>query len=176
MSTALEEKKAIVADINAAAASALSLVAVDYRGIAVQELTDLRLKSRTAGVQVRVVRNTLARRAFEGTEHACLSEVLSGPTLLGFSYEDPGAAARVFKDFAADHELFEIKALSIGGKVLPAAQIDRLANLPTREEALARLMAVMKAPVDKLARTLKDVPGRVTRVLAAIRDQKQQTD
>jgi len=103
-----------------------------------------------------------------------LNEVMLGPNILAFSLEDPGAGARVFKDFAKENEDFEIKALSVGGKLLPADQIDALAKLPTRDEAIAMLMAVMQAPITKLARTLNDVPGKVTRVVAAVRDQKQE--
>jgi large subunit ribosomal protein L10 len=121
-----------------------------------------------------VIRNTLAKRAFEGTEYECMNEVMLGPNILAFSLEDPGAGARVFKDFAKENADFEIKALSVGGKLLPADQIDALAKLPTRDEAIAMLMAVMQAPITKLARTLNDVPGKVTRVVAAVRDQKQE--
>ena len=126
-------------------------------------------------MHVQVIRNTLAKRAFEGTEFECLSEALLGPNIVAFSLEDPGAGARVFKDFAKENDEFDIKALSVGGKLLPAEQIDALAKLPTRDEALALLMATMMAPANKLARTLNDIPGRVTRVVAAVRDQKQET-
>lgn len=174
MTLGLADKKAIVAEVNETANTALSAVLADYHGVPVASMTELRVRAREAGVNVRVVRNTLAIRAFEGTEYECLKDVLVGPTLFGFSIDDPGAAARVFKDFAKENEAFEIKALSIGGKVLPADQIDALAKMPTRDEALAQLMAVMKAPVDKLARTLNDIPGRITRAVAAVRDQKQE--
>ena len=110
----------------------------------------------------------------EGTEFECLIEALLGPNILAFSLEDPGAGARVFKDFAKENQHFEIKALSVGGKLLPAEQIDALAKLPTRDEAIAMLMAVMQAPITKMARALNDVPGKVTRVMAAVRDQKQE--
>ena len=121
-----------------------------------------------------MIRNTLAKRAFEGTEFECLSEALLGPNILAFSLEDPGAGARIFKDFAKANEKFEIKALSVGGKLLPADQIDALAKLPTRDQALSMLMSVMLAPITKLTRTLNEVPTKVTRAVAAVRDQKQQ--
>ena len=121
-----------------------------------------------------MIRNTLAKRAFEGTEFECMSKAMLGPNILAFSLEDPGAGARVFKNFAKENEEFEIKALSVGGKLLPAEQIDILAKLPTRDEALSMLMAVMQAPITKMARTLKDVPGKVTRVVAAVRDHKKE--
>lgn len=174
MPIGLKEKQAIVADVNETASKALSAVMADYRGVTVDDMTTLRKQARDAGVQVRVIRNTLARRAFKGTDFECMNEALLGPNIMAFSLEDPGAGARVFKDFAKENEAFEIKALSVGGKLLPAEQIDALAKLPTRDEALAMLMAVMQAPVTKLVRTLNDVPGKVTRVVAAVRDQKQE--
>ena len=174
MPIGLKEKQAIVAEVNETASQALSAVMADYRGVSVDDMTALRKQAREAGVQVRVIRNTLARRAFEGTEYECMNEVMLGPNILAFSLEDPGAGARVFKDFAKENEDFEIKALSVGGKLLPADQIDALAKLPTRDEAIAMLMVVMQAPITKLARTLNDVPGKVTRVVAAVRDQKQE--
>jgi large subunit ribosomal protein L10 len=169
----LKEKQAIVAEVNETAQAALSAVMADYRGVTVDAMTQLRKSARESGVQVRVIRNTLAKRAFEGTELECMNDALTGPGIVAFAMEDPGASARLFKDFAKEQEAFEIKALSVGGKLLPAEQIDALAKLPTRDEALALLMAVMQAPVTKLVRTMNDIPGRVTRVVAAVRDQKQ---
>jgi large subunit ribosomal protein L10 len=124
-------------------------------------------------VYVKVVRNTLARRAVKGTEFECLDPALVGPTLLAFSLEDPGSAARLLKDFASDFEKLEVKAVSIGGALMGADQLERVAKLPTRAEALATLMAVMTAPVAKLVRTLNEVPAKLVRTVAAIRDQKQ---
>jgi large subunit ribosomal protein L10 len=170
----LKEKQAIVAEVNETASNALSAVMADYRGVTVDNMTALRKQAREQNVDVRVIRNTLAKRAFEGTEFECLSEALLGPNILAFSLEDPGAGARIFKDFAKENEEFEIKALSVGGKLLPAEQIDALAKLPTRDQALAMLMSVMLAPVTKLTRTLNEVPSKVTRVVAAVKDQKQQ--
>ncbi len=174
MPIGLKEKQAIVAEVNETASKALSAVMADYRGVSVDDMTALRKTAREAGVHVRVIRNTLARRAFEGTEFECLNEALLGPNILAFSIEDPGAGARLFKDFAKENAEFKIKALSVGGKLLPAEQIDALAKLPTRDQAISLLMAVMRAPVTKLAMTLNDIPGRVARVVAAVRDQKQQ--
>ena len=174
MPIGLKEKQAIVAEVNETASIALSAVMADYQGVSVDDMTALRKTAREAGVLVRVIRNTLAKRAFEGTEFECLNDALLGPNILAFSIEDPGAGARVFKDFAKEIEEFEIKALSVGGKLLPAEQIDALAKLPTRDQAISMLMGVMLAPVTKLAMTVNDIPGRVTRVMAAVRDQKQQ--
>lgn len=174
MPIGLKEKQAIVAEVNDTASKALSAVIADYRGVSVDNMTSLRKKARDVGVQVRVIRNTLAKRAFEGTDFECMKEALLGPNIVAFSLEDPGAGARVFKDFAKDNEDFEIKALSVGGKLLPANQIDALAKLPTRDQALAMLMGVMRAPITKLVRTFNDVPAKVTRGVAAVRDQKQE--
>jgi large subunit ribosomal protein L10 len=170
----LKEKQAIVAEVNETASKALSAVMADYRGVPVDEMTMLRKTAREAGIQVRVIRNTLAKRAFEGTDFECLSDAMLGPNVLAFSLEDPGAGARLFKDFAKENEAFEVKALSVGGKLLPAEKIDVLAKLPTRDQGLSLLMAVLLAPITKLTRTFNDVPARVTRVVAAVRDQKQE--
>lgn len=174
MPIGLKEKQAIVAEVNETASCALSAVMADYRGVSVDNMTELRRAAREQNVQVRVIRNTLAKRAFEGTEFECMSDVLLGPNILAFSLEDPGAAARIFKDFAKQNPEFEIRALAVGGKLLPAEQIDALAKLPTRDQGLSMLMSVMLAPVTKLVRTVNEVPTKVTRAVAAIRDQKQQ--
>ena len=173
MALALEDKKQIVAEVNETASSALSLVIADARGVNVTDMTALRKLARENDVQLRVVRNTLAKRAFVETEFDCVNEALVGPSIFGFSMEDPGAAARIFKDFAKENEKFEVKALSVGGKLLDANQIDALAKLPTREQALGMLASVMIAPVTKLVRTFNEVPSKVTRAVAAVRDQKQ---
>lgn len=172
MALGLEDKKAIVADVNETAASALSLVIADSRGCTVGEMTELRKLARQANVYLRVVRNTLASRAVSGTEFECAQTAFKGPSLLGFSMEDPGAAARIFKEFAKTHGKFEVKALAVGGQLLGAEQLDRLATLPTREQALGMLAGVLQAPISKLARTLNEVPSGIARVLAAVRDQK----
>lgn len=173
MALALEDKKVIVASVNETAVNALSLVVADARGVDVASMTALRKLARENKVDLRVVRNTLARRAFEGTEFDCVKDALVGPSLFGFSMEDPGAAARIFKDFAKDNSKFEVKVLAVGGKALEASQIDALAKLPTRDQALAQLAATILAPVTKLVRTFNEVPTKVTRVVAAVRDQKQ---
>lgn len=174
MPIGLEDKKAIVADVNETAANALSLVIADARGVTVGAMDALRKQARESGVRLQVIRNTLAKRAIQGTAFECVSETLVGPSLFGFSMEDPGAAARLFKDFAKVQDKFEVKALSVGGKLLNASQIDALAKLPTRHEALTQLVSVMIAPVTKLVRTFNEVPTKVTRAVAAVRDQKQQ--
>jgi len=172
MALTLEQKKAVVAEVSEVAKRAYSAVAAEYCGLTVEDLTNLRIKAREDNVYLRVVKNTLARRALADTDFECMSERLTGPLILAFSQEDPGAAARVAKNFAKDHSKFEVTMLSVGGELLEASQIDKLASLPTRDQAISLLMAVMKAPTEKFVRTLNEVPGKLTRTVAAIRDQK----
>jgi large subunit ribosomal protein L10 len=169
----LEDKKKVVSEVAAVAAEAHSAVAAEYRGLGVDALTELRKKAREGGVYLRVVKNTLARRAVEGTEFECMSDGFVGPLLLAFSQEDPGAAARVIKDFGKEHDLLKVTMLSIGGELLQPTDLERLASLPTKDEAISMLMSVMKAPVEKFVRTLAEPHGKMVRTVAAIRDQKQ---
>ena len=173
MALRLEDKKAIVAEVNEAAAGALSAVIADYRGLTVGEMTELRVKARETNVYVRVVRNTLARRAVAETEFECLPEAFTGPTLLALSVEDPGAAARLLKDFGKAHEKLEVTALAIGGELLGPEQLDAVSSLPTLDEARAMLMGTMLAPVTKLAQTLNEIPGKLVRTTDAVRIQKE---
>ena len=173
MALSFNEKEAIVAEVAEIANSALSVVVAEYAGLESTDMDDLRAKARDGGVYLRVVKNTLARRALEGTEYACLQESLVGPLLMAFSQEDPGAAARVVKDFTKENDKLAVKALSIGGQLLAASELDRLAKLPTKDQAISMLMSVMQAPITKLARTLNEVPGKLVRTVAAIRDDKQ---
>lgn len=173
MALRLEDKKAIVAEVSEVAQTALSAAAANYRGLTVSQMDELRTKARNAGVYLKVVRNTLARRAFKDTEFECLSERLVGPLVLAFSKEEPGAAARLFRDFAKGNDKFEVHALALGGKALGADQLEAVAKLPTRDEALATLLNVMKAPITKFVRTMAEPTAQMVRVLAAVRDQKQ---
>jgi large subunit ribosomal protein L10 len=167
------QKETIVAEIAEVAKSAYSAVGAEYRGLSVEEMTDLRVQARNAGVYVRVVKNTLAKRAFHGTDFACMEEGLAGPLILAFSREDPASAARVAEAFAKRHNAFKVKLLSMGGKLLDPSELGTLAKMPTYEEAVSQLMAVMKAPVRKLAATINEVPGKLVRTLAAVRDSKE---
>jgi large subunit ribosomal protein L10 len=167
------QKQAVVAEVSEVASKAYSAVAAEYRGLTVEEMTELRAEARKAGVYLRVVKNTLARRAVEGTDFACMQEGLTGPLLLAFSQDDPGAAARVIQDFAKGHDKLEVRLVSIGGKMLAPEEIATLANMPTYDEAISQLMSVMQAPIAKLARTLNEVPGKLVRTLAAVRDAKE---
>jgi large subunit ribosomal protein L10 len=172
----LDGKKAIVAEVAEVAKGATSVIAAQYSGLTVTQLTELRKKARESGVYMKIVRNTLARRAFEGTQFACMDSALIGPLVLAFSKDEPGAAARVFKDYIKKWEKLEVKALSIDGKLLPGTDLNRLASLPTRNEAIAQLMSVMLAPVSKFVRTLAEPHAKLVRTIAAIRDQKQKSE
>ncbi|MCW8847205.1 MAG: 50S ribosomal protein L10 [Sedimenticola sp.] len=169
----LEQKKAVVAEVAEVASTAYSAIAAEYRGLSVDEMTELRAKARDAGVYIRVVKNSLARRAIEDTDFACMKDELTGPLVMAFSQEDPGAAARVIKDFAKDHSKLVVKVVSIGGKLLAVSDLEALSKMPTYEQAISMLMAVMKAPVEKLTRTINEVPGKLVRTVAAIRDAKE---
>jgi len=170
MALRLEDKKALVAEVNEVAQSAQSAVAAEYRGLSVTQMTELRKKAREADVYMRVVKNTLAKRAVEGTEFECLQEGLAGPLVLAFSREDPGAAARVVKDFSKDNDALVARLVAIGGKLLPGEELDRIANLPTLDQARAMLLSVMNAPATKLVRVLSEPAAMLARTLAAKRD------
>jgi large subunit ribosomal protein L10 len=169
----LEDKKALVTEVSAIAAKAQSVVAAEYRGISVSQMTELRAKARGQGVYMRVVKNTLARKALAGTSFEAIGPKLKGPLVLAFSKEDPGAAARVVKDFAKANDKLVPTLVSIGGQVLSAKDLEKVANLPTKEQALAQLMGLMRAPIEKLVRTLAEPQAKLVRTIAAVRDQKQ---
>ena len=169
----LEQKKAVVTEVADIAGKAYSAIAAEYRGLTVGEMTELRAKARESGVYLRVIKNSLARRAVEDTDFSCMQEGMTGPLVIAFSMEDPGSAARVISDFAKEHVKLEVKLVSIGGRLLPASDITVLAKMPTYDQAISILMATMKAPVQKLASTLNEVPSKLVRTIAAIRDQKE---
>ncbi len=173
MALNLEQKKAIVAEVADVASSAYSAIAAEYRGLTVEDLTQLRKDARGSGVYLRVVKNTLAKRAVEDTDFACMQEGFVGPLLLAFSQEDPGAAARVINDFAKEHDELIVKMVSINGKLLEPSEISVLAKMPTYDQAISMLMGTMLAPVQKLVITLNEVPGKLVRTVAAIRDAKE---
>lgn len=163
MTIGLEEKKAIVSQVRAASSNALSAVVADVRGVAVEDMTELRRQARDQDIYLRVVRNTLARRAVTGTEYECLQKAFIGPSLIAFSNKHPGAAARLLKEFANRNDKIEVKALAFEGNMMNADQLDVLATLPTHNEAISKLMNVIQGATSKLVRTL-----------AAVRDQKEQ--
>lgn len=172
MALRLEDKKAIVASVNEAASGALSAVIADYCGLTVSDMTGLRKQAREQGVFLKVVRNTLARRAIEGTEFECLNKALVGPTIIALSLEDPGAGARLLKDFAKENDKLEVKAFAVGGELYGPEELDRLAKLPTMDQARGMLAGVLQAPISKFVRTVNEVPSGIARVLAAVKDQK----
>ena len=173
MTLRLEEKKAIVAELAEVANRSVSVIAAEYRGLTVAEMTELRTNARQSGVVLRVYRNTLARRAVEDTPFACLKEALVGPLVLMFSQDEPSAAARIVRDFAKEHKLLVVRALALGGQLMGADQLKAVASLPSREEGLAQLMSVMQAPVVKLARTLSETYAELVRVFAAVAETKR---
>ncbi len=174
MALNLEDKKALVAEVAEVAAKAQSVVAAEYRGLTVGQMTELRAKARAQGVYMRVVKNTLARKAFVGTSFEPVGPKLKGPLVLAFSKDDPGAAARLVKDFAKANEKLVATLVSLGGQVLPGAELEKVASLPTREQALSMLLGVLKAPIQKFVATCAATPAKLARTLDAVRAQKQQ--
>jgi large subunit ribosomal protein L10 len=167
MALRLDDKKALVKEVNAIAGDSITAVAAEYRGLSVAEMTELRKEARNAGVYLRVVKNTLARRAVKGTEFECMQDTLKGPILLAFAKEDPGAAARVIKDFAKEHNALQAVSLSAGGQLLPGSDLKKLAELPTLDQARAMLLGVMVAPMSQLVRTLAEPSAMLARTLGA---------
>ena len=173
MSLTFEQKQAVVSEVNEVASTAQAAVAAEYIGLSVAQMTELRAKARQSGVYVRVVKNALAKRAVEGTSFECLKETLVGPLLLVFAEEDPGAGARLVKEFAKENDQLVTKAVAFAGELRPAADLGVLASMPTLDEARAQLLSIMKAPQTKLVRTLAEPGGQMVRILAAFRDAQQ---
>ncbi len=168
----LDKKKAVVAEISAQVAKAKAIVVAEYRGLEVGRMTELRAKARKSGVYLRVLKNTLARRAVEGTPFAGLSQHMKGPLVYGIS-PDPVATAKVLNEFAKANEKLVIRAGAMPNAVISAKEVTALALMPSREELLAKLLGTMQAPIVKLVRTLNEVPARFARTLAAVRDKRQ---
>jgi large subunit ribosomal protein L10 len=173
MALNIEQKKAVVAEVAEVANKALAAVAAEYRGLTVEEMTQLRAKAREDGVFLKVAKNTLVHRAVEGTEYECMQESLTGPLLFAFSMEDPGAAARLVKDYSKDHQHLIAKLVAVGGELYDASELERLSSLPTYDQGIAILMGVMKAPIEKFVRTLAEPHTKMVRTVAAVRDEKQ---
>jgi large subunit ribosomal protein L10 len=171
MALDFQSKQALVAEVASVAATAQSAIAAEYRGLTVAEMTSLRASARNSGVYVKVVKNTLARRAIEGTEFECMQSSLKGPLLLAFSREDPGSAARLIKDFAKEHEKLVTVSVSVGGQLYGATDLDRLASLPTLDEARAMLLRAFQAPMAQLARLLNEPGAMLARTLKARSEQ-----
>lgn len=173
MPMSIEAKKAMVAEVSEVAGRAYSAVLAEYRGLSAGDMDELRRAARDGGAYLKVVKNSLARIALKNTDYECMSEAFTGPVILGFSLEDAGSAARVVSAFGKNHEALKVTAISFSGQLLPGEQLDRLAKLPTRDEALAMLLRTMKAPVTKLVSTTREPVAKFTRTVAAVRDQKQ---
>jgi large subunit ribosomal protein L10 len=168
----MEDKKAVVAEVSEKLKGAQAAMLAEYRGLTVEQMTKLRRKAHESKVYLRVVKNTLARRAAQGTSYECLAEQMVGPLAYAVS-TDPVAVAKLLSDFAKDNEQLKIKAAAMGGKLMTPAQVQALAKLPSREQLLATLLGTMQAPIANFVRTLNEVPSKFVRTLAAVRDAKQ---
>ena len=173
MALSKSEKEQIVKEVKEGALDASSLVISDARGLKVSELSEIRSQAIQSGIHIQVIKNSLAKLAFVGTDFGCSDEVLFGPSLFAFSFEEPGAAAKLLKTYAKNFDELEIKALVVEGQLLDGSQIDILAKLPSKEEAYSLIANVLQAPVGKFATLLNEVPSKLARVLSAVRDNKQ---
>ena len=167
------EKERIVGEVKEVATNASSLVISDARGLKVSELSEVRQKATQSGIHIQVIKNSLAKLAFEGTDFGCSDEVLVGPSLFAFSFEEPGAAAKLLKTYAKNFDNLDIKALVVEGQLLDGSQIDILASLPSKDEAYGLIANVLQAPVTKFATLLNEVPSKLARVLSAVNDKKK---
>lgn len=173
MALGLDDKKVVVEEIAAIAANAYSAVVAEYRGLTVSELTELRKSARESGVYLRVVKNSLAKRAVKGTEFECMKDGLSGPLIIAFSMEDLGSAARIFSNFSKENDKLITKLVVIGGQLYDASELQYLASMPTRDQAISLLMALMKAPVEKFVRTLAEPHAKLAGTITAVKEQKE---
>lgn len=169
----LEDKRAIVAQVSEVVQQSHSVIAAEYRGMTVAQMTELRVQAQEAGVYLRVIRNTLARRALANTPYQCLQEKLQGPIILAFSQQDPGAGARVLKDYSKKTQHLVVKGIALSGQLLEASALDKVAQLPTYEEAISQLMSVMQAPISQFLRTLTEPSAKLVRTFAALREQQE---
>lgn len=175
MAANLEQKKAVVNDVTDSLSGAKAAILAEYRGLTVAQMTGLRTEARNAGVYLRVVKNTLARRAVEGSDFACLQEHMSGPLAFAAS-EDPAAVAKVLSKFAKDNDDLKITVGAMDGQLIGASEIEALSKLPSREELLSKLVGTMQAPIQKFVATLNAVPSTFVRTLAAVRDNKSEPE
>lgn len=173
MALNLAQKKEVVAELADVAGKAHSLVAAEYAGLTVAQLTELRKKAREGGVYLRVAKNTLVFRAIAGTDYECVKDSLTGPLLYAFSNEDPGAAGRLVKEFAKTNDKLQPKLVAIGGKAYPASHVDVLASLPTRDQALGMLLSLLAQPATKLVRTLAEPANMLARTLGQVADKQK---
>jgi len=172
MALNLAQKKEVVAELADVAGKAASLVAAEYAGLTVGQLTNMRKKARESGVYLKVAKNTLVARAVDGTEYQCVSNALTGPLLYAFSQEDPGAAGRLIKEFAKANEKLKPRLVAIGGKMYPGSHVEVLASLPTRDQALGLLLNVMSQPATLLVRVMAEPATQLARVINAAGQKK----
>ena len=173
MSLSIEDKQSVVKELNTIASSSVSGAIADYSGLNVAEITELRTKAREAGVYLKVVKNTLSKRAFSDTSFECLVENLKGPIIIAFSEDDLASPARLFKNFSKEYEQLQTVGLAIDGNTFPATDLDRIAQLPTKQEAYSTIANLLQAPIEKAVRTLKEIPSKFTRMAVAVKDNKE---
>jgi len=172
----VEDKKLAVQELNEIANKAISAVAADYHGTSVSELTKLREEARNSSVHLKVIRNTLAKRALIETKFSCFDELLVGPTILAFSMDDPTSAAKLVNNFNKVNSSFKVKGLSMGGTLLDLSRLTDIANLPNKNEAIAQLAGLLNAPLIKLVSLINEIPTKLSRTIEAIKQQKQQAE
>ena len=172
----IDDKKIAVEELNEVANKAVSAIAADYHGTTVSELTKLRQEARDSSVHLKVIRNTLAKRALNDTKFSCFEDLLVGPTMLAFSLEDPTSAAKLVNNFTKVNKNFQVKGLSLGDSLLELSKLSAIANMPSRDEALAQLAGILNAPMTKFVSILNQVPSKLVRTLQAVKDQKQQAE
>ena len=172
----IDDKKIAVEELNGVANKAVSAIAADYHGTTVSELTKLRQEARDSSVHLKVIRNTLAKRALNDTKFSCFEDLLVGPTMLAFSLEDPTSAAKLVNNFTKVNKSFQVKGLSLGDSLLELSKLSAIANMPSRDEALAQLAGLLNAPMSKFVSILNQVPSKLVRTLQAVKEQKQQAE
>ena len=169
----IKDKQRVVKELNTMASSSIAGAIADYSGLNVTEITELRTKARASGVYLKVVKNTLSKRAFSDTNFECLTENLKGPIIIALSKDDLASPARLFKNFSKEYEQLKTVSLAIDGNTFPASELDRIAKLPTKQEAYTIIARLLKAPVEKAVRILKEIPTKFTRMTVAIKDNKE---
>tara|TARA_B000000460_G_C21223268_1_gene267428 strand:- start:10 stop:540 length:531 start_codon:yes stop_codon:yes gene_type:complete len=169
----IEDKQRLVQELNAIASSSIAGAIADFSGLNVTEITELRTKARESGVYLKVVKNTLSKRAFSDTSFECLVENLKGPIIIALSKDDLASPARLFKDFSKDYQQLKTVSLAIDGNIFPASDLERIAQLPTKQEAYSIIVRLLQAPIEKAVRTLKEIPTKFTRMAVAVKDNKE---
>ena len=173
MPLSIEEKQNLVEELNEIASSSIAGAIADYSGLNVSEITELRTQARESGVYLKVVKNTLSKRAFSDTGFECLNENLKGPIIIALSKDNLASPARLFKNFSKDYEQLKTVSLAIDGNIFPASELDRIAKLPTQQEAYTIIARLLQAPIEKAVRTLKEIPTKFTRMAVAVKDNKE---